>query len=147
MAGVYALRRGAARLSDAGRAVWFDTTAGVSYDEFFGRLGERRSLWLRQMVLGPTPEFCSADDDDQPTGAVIVTASARMVPRPLDRLEEYRSGPALPRHPAGGFRTVDASVIPVLLGRVIGENPFELAEGAFHVGVPDGNHSRSRACR
>jgi hypothetical protein len=73
MAGVYALRRGAAQLSDAGRAVWFDKTAGVSYDEFFDQLGERRSLWQRQMVLGPTPEFCSVDDDDLPTGAVVVT--------------------------------------------------------------------------
>ena len=73
MAGVYALRRGAAEPPDTGRAVWFGKTAGVSYDELFGRLGERRSLWQRQMVLGPTPEFCSLDDDDLPTGAVIVT--------------------------------------------------------------------------
>ena len=73
MAGVYALRRGAAELPDAERAVWFGKTAGVSYDEFFGRLGERRSLWQRQMVLGPTPEFCSVNDDDLPTGAVVVT--------------------------------------------------------------------------
>ena len=58
---------------DAERAVWFGKTAGVSYDEFFDRLGERRSLWQRQMVLGPTPEFCSVDDDDVPTGAVVVT--------------------------------------------------------------------------
>jgi hypothetical protein len=73
MAGVYALRRGAAQLLDAGRTVWFGKPAGVSYDEFFGRLGERRSLWQRQLVLGPTPEFCSLDDDDQPDGAVVVT--------------------------------------------------------------------------
>jgi hypothetical protein len=73
MAGVYALRRGAAQLSDAGRAVWFGKTAGVSSDEFFDRLGERRSLWQRQMVLGPTPEFCSVNDDDLPIGAVVVT--------------------------------------------------------------------------
>jgi hypothetical protein len=73
MAGVYAPRRGAAQLSDAGRAVWFGKTAGMSYDEFFDRLGERRSLWQRQMVLGPTPEFCSVDDNDLPTGAVVVT--------------------------------------------------------------------------
>ena len=60
-------------LSDAARAGWFGKTAGVSYDEFFDRLGERRSLWQRQMVLGPTPEFCSVDDDDLPAGAVVVS--------------------------------------------------------------------------
>jgi hypothetical protein len=73
MAGVYALRRGAAQPLNARLAVWFGKTAGMSYDELFGQLGERKSLWQRQMVLGPTPEFCSVDDDDVPTGAVIVT--------------------------------------------------------------------------
>ncbi len=73
MAGVYALRRGAAQPLDARPAVWFGKTAGMSYDEFFGRVGERKSLWQRQMVLGPTPEFCSVDDDDLPAGGVIVT--------------------------------------------------------------------------
>ena len=73
MAGVYALRRGAAQTLDVRRAVWFGKTAGMSYDGFFDRLGERQSLWQRQMVLGPTPEFCSVGDDDPPTGAVIVT--------------------------------------------------------------------------
>ena len=74
MAGVYALCRGAAQLSDAQRAVWFDKTAGMSYGDFLDRCGEGISLWQRQMVLGPTPEFCSVDDDeDLPTGAVVVT--------------------------------------------------------------------------
>jgi hypothetical protein len=73
MAGVYALHRGTSQRWDARRSVWFGKTVGMSYDEFFDRLGERRSLWQRQMVLGPTPEFCSMDDDDVPTGAVVVT--------------------------------------------------------------------------
>jgi hypothetical protein len=73
MAGIYALRQGAAQLSDARRTAWFDKTAGASYDEFLGRLGGRESLWQRQMVLGPTPEFCSFDDEDPPSGAVAVT--------------------------------------------------------------------------
>lgn len=72
-AGIYALRQGTARLSEAGQAAWFGKTAGVSYDEFYRRLGRRGSLWQRQMVLGPTPEFCSLDDDDTPRGAVTVT--------------------------------------------------------------------------
>jgi hypothetical protein len=71
-AGVYALRSGAAQLSVA-QAVWFGKPRGTSYEEFYDQLGARRSLWRRQMVLGPTPEFCSVDDDDAPDGAVVVT--------------------------------------------------------------------------
>jgi hypothetical protein len=73
MAGIYALRQGVGGLSDARRAAWFSKTAGVSYDEFYRRLGPRGSLWQRQMNLGPTPEFCSLGDDDPPSGAVTVT--------------------------------------------------------------------------
>jgi hypothetical protein len=73
IAGLYALRRGTAWLSRAAKAAWFDKTPGVSYDEFFGRLGGRPSMWQRQMVFGPTPEFCSVDDDDPPSDAVTVT--------------------------------------------------------------------------
>ncbi len=74
MAGVYALRGGAAQLADARRAAWFGKPSGMGYDEFYDLLGERTSLWRRQMVLGPTPEFCSMDDDgDVPAVAVIVT--------------------------------------------------------------------------
>jgi hypothetical protein len=72
-AGVYALRQGPPRLSDTSRVAWFDKTTGMSYPDFYGRLGEHRCLWQRQMVLGPTPEFCSLDDDDPPVGAVIAT--------------------------------------------------------------------------
>jgi hypothetical protein len=72
-AGIYALRQGATRLGDARCASWYDKTAGMSYDEFFARLGARRTLWQRQLVLGPTPEFCSLDDEVPPTDAVTVT--------------------------------------------------------------------------
>jgi hypothetical protein len=60
-------------VSDARRAPWFGKTAGVSYDGFFRRLGGRGSLWQRQIVLGPTPEFCSLDDDYPPSAAMTVT--------------------------------------------------------------------------
>jgi X-X-X-Leu-X-X-Gly heptad repeat protein len=72
-AGVYALQGGAAQLADGTRAAWFAKPSGKAYDEFYDLLGERTSLWRRQMVLGPTPEFCSLDDGDVPAGAVVVT--------------------------------------------------------------------------
>lgn len=72
-AGVFALC-GGDQLADATRAAWFGKPGGMAYDEFYDQLGERTSLWRRQMVLGPTPEFCSMDDDgDVPAGAVTVT--------------------------------------------------------------------------
>jgi hypothetical protein len=73
IAGAYALHHGAAQVSNASRAVWFGKPRRTSYDEFYDQVGDRGSLWRRQMVLGPTPEFCSIDDDDTPAGAVVVT--------------------------------------------------------------------------
>ena len=52
-----------------------------SSDEFLGQVGERTSLWQRQMVLGPTPEFCSLDDDDLDTGSVVVTRLRKVASR------------------------------------------------------------------
>lgn len=40
-------------------ATWFRKPEGESYEELYERLGGAGgSLWRRQMVLGPTPEFC-----------------------------------------------------------------------------------------
>jgi hypothetical protein len=44
-------------------ATWLSKPTGVPYDPFYQRLAPVRgrdggSLWRRQMVLGPTPEFC-----------------------------------------------------------------------------------------
>ena len=62
-AGLYRCRLGAP--SSAPRsAQWFDKPAGMRYDELFALLsplcrGESgAALWSRQMVLGPSPEFC-----------------------------------------------------------------------------------------
>jgi len=61
-AGLYRLRRGTA--GDPPRsAVWFAKVAGMSYGAMYDLLeplvdSEGAALWGRQMVLGPTPEFC-----------------------------------------------------------------------------------------
>jgi hypothetical protein len=61
--GLYRLRAGQEALDGAASAAWLAKPADVSYEEFYARLAPRVSvagagLWGRQMVLGPTPEFC-----------------------------------------------------------------------------------------
>ena len=61
-AGLYLLRSGSAG-EIPGTATWFAKPAGLSYGDLFAMLEpmvrtESAALWGRQMVLGPTPEFC-----------------------------------------------------------------------------------------
>jgi hypothetical protein len=61
-AGLYSLRRGRLATVPPAAAHWFAKPDGMSYQAFFESLrphyGNGASLWGRQMVLGPTPEFC-----------------------------------------------------------------------------------------
>ncbi|HEY7637013.1 MAG TPA: hypothetical protein VH763_15795 [Gemmatimonadales bacterium] len=62
-AGLYRLRRGSAGDAVPAHAAWFGKSAGMSYDQLFSTLqrllpSAAGALWCRQMVLGPTPEFC-----------------------------------------------------------------------------------------
>ena len=48
---------------EPGIAHWFGKPEGMSHDDLFSRLAPlvdraQGALWMRQMVLGPTPEFC-----------------------------------------------------------------------------------------
>jgi hypothetical protein len=36
---------------------WFAKPPGVTYEQLFARMPHGNSLWMRQMVLGPAPEF------------------------------------------------------------------------------------------
>jgi hypothetical protein len=61
-AGLYALRAGAA-VETATHAAWFGKPAGMRYPALFEELAplvtaSGAALWMRQMVLGPAPEFC-----------------------------------------------------------------------------------------
>ena len=61
-AGLYALRAGTATEAPA-HAAWFAKPNGMSYAALDGLLAPvvaatGAGLWMRQMVLGPTPEFC-----------------------------------------------------------------------------------------
>jgi hypothetical protein len=59
-AGLYGLKAGAA-LPVPALATWFGKPDGMSYTALFDTLGPLAgggALWMRQMVLGPAPEFC-----------------------------------------------------------------------------------------
>ncbi len=61
-AGLYGLRAGVP-LDAPTHAAWFGKPAGMRYPELFEELTPLllqtdAALWMRQMVLGPTPEFC-----------------------------------------------------------------------------------------
>ena len=72
VAGLYRLRLGDPMSSAPTAAYWFSKPAGMAYADFYDSLRPfcvgNATLWGRQMVLGPTPEFClrSASPVDPP---------------------------------------------------------------------------------
>ena len=88
-AGLYRLRDGSPAFERADRAVWFGKEPGQSYDAFYAAVRKAAgpsewALWGRQMVLGPTPEFClhgAGQDFPLPTGATAISL-ARLWPTP-----------------------------------------------------------------
>ena len=61
-AGLYELKAGAL-LTAPPKATWFRKPSGLSYGALYEALAPivataPATLWMRQMVLGPTPEFC-----------------------------------------------------------------------------------------
>ena len=66
-AGVYRLLRGTPQAGEKRFALWLGKPRGVRYDEFTRRLDSiGETLWQRQMVLGPGPEFCIAGHEHRP---------------------------------------------------------------------------------
>jgi hypothetical protein len=70
IAGLYRLRHGA-RAACGPHALWFAKPAGMTYPQLYerfdtGKMGD--ALWMRQMTLGPTPEFCLHTNGALPTG-------------------------------------------------------------------------------
>jgi len=60
--GLYQLRAGEPGLATAHAALWFAKPSGMSYEDLYAALQPgieqaTGSLWQRQMVLGPAPEF------------------------------------------------------------------------------------------
>jgi hypothetical protein len=59
--GVYALLRGDRRPPESVR--WMAKPAGEGYQEFIAGLAAQ-TVWQRQMLLGPAPEFCLASGNE-----------------------------------------------------------------------------------
>ena len=62
-AGLYTVRAGVADLRETRACVWFSKPDGLTYAGLESLLRPLvatpgTSLWMRKMVLGPTPEFC-----------------------------------------------------------------------------------------
>jgi len=56
--GLYRLQRGELDL-DAAEVTWIAKPPGMAYEDFYAGLPPLGALFRRQMVLGPTPEFCA----------------------------------------------------------------------------------------
>jgi hypothetical protein len=62
-AGLYRFRTGQINVRQSEFAIWFSKPTGISYEMFYDSLSQWTTqpgvgLWGRQMVLGPTSEFC-----------------------------------------------------------------------------------------
>lgn len=55
--GLYRLRSGTPMDAPV-RCSWLAKPRHLSYDDFIATAGRSGTVWSRQMVLGPTPEFC-----------------------------------------------------------------------------------------
>ena len=82
-AGLYRLRRSDLRLHDALFSTWMRKPARMPYQAFLEALseivaGRRTDLWQRQMVLGPTAEFCVHSDASIKVPKVFHPATVRV---------------------------------------------------------------------
>jgi hypothetical protein len=83
--GVYAAVRAAVRGPADDAAVWLSKPQGTSYSEFtreLNRLPPGCAVWQRQMVLGPTAEYCVAGPAPEIAGLRLPEGSRpQLIPR------------------------------------------------------------------
>lgn len=70
-AGLYRLRTGSLSNVSGTRVIWFSKPQGTSYDSLYNEIpsylkkdSKAATLWRRQMVLGPTSEFCLTSNEE-----------------------------------------------------------------------------------
>jgi hypothetical protein len=84
-AGLYRLREGRPQLPTVRQAFWFSKPGGRPYAAFYADLRGAAgpgsfALWGRQMVLGPTPEFCLHTAGEAPSSLGAPLIALRMDP-------------------------------------------------------------------
>ncbi len=80
-AGLYGYALGAPSSAPIGTSHWFRKPPGFTYPALYGSLAEGVrdgcSLWRRQMVLSPAPEFCAFGFDPAATLPELETAAVQ----------------------------------------------------------------------
>lgn len=84
--GIFKSISGGLSLLEARYATWIEKAVGQSYQSYYDELAKgvgdgRTDLWRRQMVLGPSPQFCvhSAEPLELPAGLRPVHSKIEMI--------------------------------------------------------------------
>lgn len=83
--GVFKSVIGALPLGEARVATWIEKTIGPSYQSYYDDLaralgGQRYRVWRRQMVLGPSPQFCVQSAEPVELPSTLRPYSVRLQP-------------------------------------------------------------------
>jgi hypothetical protein len=84
--GIFKLIRGRSLVREARFVTWIEKPVGPSYEVYYEEVtravgSKRMDLWRRQMVLGPSPQFCVHSEEalDLPVNLKPITSKLRII--------------------------------------------------------------------